>query len=292
MAPMPTTMYLDAPSLIYRAFFSVPKTLTDKQGRPVNAVRGVMDMIATLQTDHHPDEIVACLDADWRPAFRVEAYEGYKSERPDEPEELTPQFDILGEVLDAAGVSRVGSPGFEADDAIATFCHRTDGGNRAVVVTGDRDLICLVRDPHVQLLFTVRGVSELKRFDEAAVEAEYGVRPQQYVEFAMLRGDPSDGLPGVKGVGPKTATTLIQKYGSIEGIYQNLGDLRPKQIEAFEAARDYLEAMRKVVPPVTDVPLEKTESHPPDEHQMITLGERLNIEGPMLRLFEALRSRP
>lgn len=288
---MSTTMYLDAPSLIYRAFFSVPKTITNKAGQPVNAVRGVMDMISRLQTDHHPDAIVACLDADWRPAFRVEAYEGYKSERAEEPEELTPQFALLGEVLDAAGVQRVASPGFEADDAIATFCHDTDGGNRAVVVTGDRDLICLVRDPHVTMLFTLRGVSELKRFDEATVEAEYGVRPQSYVEFAMLRGDPSDGLPGVKGVGPKTATTLMQKYGSIEGIYAHLDELKPKQRGAFDAARDYLEAMRKVVPPVTDVPVERTDPHPPDEHLMITLGEEHNIEGPMMRLFEALRVR-
>lgn len=288
---MPVIMYLDAPSLIYRAFFSVPKTLANRSGQPVNAVRGVMDMIASLKTDHHPDEIVACLDADWRPAFRVEAYEGYKSERADEPEDLTPQFGMLGEVLDAAGVSRVSSPGFEADDAIATLCHNTAGGDRAVVVTGDRDLICLVRDPHVQLFFTVRGVSELKHFDEAAVVEQYGVRPQQYTEFAMLRGDPSDGLPGVKGVGPKTATTLIQKYGSIAGIYEHLDELRPKQAEAFESARDYLVAMRKVVPPVTDVPMEQTPSHPPDEHAMITLGEENNIEGPMMRLFEALRVR-
>lgn len=285
-------MHLDAPSLIYRAFFAVPKSITAPDGRPVNAVRGVMEMIARLKSDHQPDAIVAALDADWRPAFRVEAYEGYKVDRPDEPPELTPQFDILGEVLDAAGVSWVSSPGYEADDAIATLCHRTTGGNRAVVVTGDRDLLCFVRDPHVSLLFTVKGVSELKRFDEAAVVAEYGVRPQQYIEFAMMRGDPSDGLPGVKGIGPKTATTLIQKYGSIAGVYENLHELRPKQQEAFEAARDYLDAMWKVVPPVIDVEMEITEAHPPDEHAMITLGERYNLSGSMMRLFEALRERP
>ena len=291
MAAVTTTMYLDAPSLIYRAFFSVPKTITNDKGQPVNAVRGVMDMISRLKIDHSPDRIVAALDADWRPAFRVEAYAGYKSDRPDEPPELTPQFGLLGEVLDAAGIPRVASPGYEADDAIATLCAAVDGADRAVVVTGDRDLICLVRDPHVSLLFTVRGVSELKRFDEAAVEESYGIRPQSYVEFAMLRGDPSDGLPGVKGVGPKTAVDLMRTYGRIEDIYRHLDELKPRQRAAFEDAKEYLVAMEKVVPPVTDVPLEITEGHPPDEHQMITLGEANNLEGPMLRLFESFKER-
>jgi 5'-3' exonuclease len=291
MTAVTTTMYLDAPSLIYRAFFAVPKTITNAAGQPVNAVRGVMEMIARLKIDHSPDQIVAALDADWRPAFRVEAYAAYKVDRPDEPEELTPQFEILGEVLDVAGIPRVASPGYEADDAIATLCARVDGNDRALVVTGDRDLICLVRDPHVSLLFTVRGVSELKRFDEAAVEEAYGIRPGSYVEFAMLRGDPSDGLPGVKGVGPKTAVALLHRYGSIAAIYDHLADLSPRQRAAFEDARVYLKAMRKVVPPVTDVELEITEARPPNEHQMISFGESNNLESPMLRLFEAFREK-
>lgn len=286
---MASLMYLDAPSLVYRAFFSVPKSITDSDGAPVNAVRGFLDMVARLRSDHHPDEVVAVFDNDWRPAFRVDAYAGYKSERPDEPPELTAQFAMLLEVLDLAGIARAEGEGLEADDVIATYAGRVAGDDRAVLVTGDRDLLCLVRDPHVVLLFPVKGVRELTRFDEAEVLERYGVPPRLYSEFAMLRGDPSDGLPGVPGVGPKTAITLLSEHGDIASIFENLDRLSPRLSAAFTKSRDYLEAMRTVVPPRMDVDIIATEGKEPDEEALLLYAKERNLEGPVTRLLAALR---
>jgi 5'-3' exonuclease len=287
MAAMTTTMLLDTSSLVYRAFFSVPKTITDHQGNPVNAVRGFMDMTARLKVEQSPDEIVAVFDNDWRPQFRVDAYPGFKSERPEEPPELTSQFELLPEVLDAAGVKRAEAKGYEADDVIAALSSKVKGKDRAVVVTGDRDLICLVRDPHVSVLFTLKGVTNLKRFDEATVEESYGIPPSLYSEFAMMRGDPSDGLPGVPGVGPKTAVKLLQQHGSIDTILEHTEEMTPKQRESFEASRDYLAAMRIVVPPVTDLTVEATDPKR-DEAKLLGIAAKRNIEGPARRLLQAL----
>jgi 5'-3' exonuclease len=287
MASMTTTMLLDTSSLVYRAFFSVPKTITDHQGNPVNAVRGFMDMSARLKAEQEPDEIVAVFDNDWRPQFRVDAYPGFKSERPEEPPELTSQFELLPQVLDAAGMRRAEADGYEADDVIAALCAEIKGKDRAVVVTGDRDLICLVRDPHVSVLFTLKGVTNLKRFDEAAVEETYGIPASLYSEFAMMRGDPSDGLPGVPGVGPKTAVKLLQQHGSIDEILEHTDEMTPKQRESFEASRDYLAAMRIVVPPVTDLTVESTDPKR-DEKLLLDIAAKRNIEGPARRLLQAL----
>jgi 5'-3' exonuclease len=287
MTAMTTTMLLDTSSLVYRAFFSVPKTITDHQGNPVNAVRGFMDMTARLKTEQSPDEIVAVFDNDWRPQFRVDAYPGFKSERPEEPPELTSQFELLPDVLDAAGLKRAEADGYEADDVIAALATKVKGKDRAVVVTGDRDLICLVRDPHVSVLFTLKGVTNLKRFDEAEVEESYGIQASLYSEFAMMRGDPSDGLPGVPGVGPKTAVKLLQQHGSIDTILEHTDEMTPKQRESFEASRDYLAAMRIVVPPVTDLTVEATNPKR-DEAKLLKIAAKRNIEGPARRLMQAL----
>lgn len=280
-------LYLDAPSLAYRAFFGVPRTVTDPEGRPVNAIRGYVDMLATILSTRGPARLVSVFDKDWRPAFRVEAYAGFKKERPEEPPELTWQFGLLTEVLDALGLMRVESPGLEADDAIATLVDGVDGSDRAFVVTGDRDLLCLVRDPHVRLLFTVKGVRELKEFDEAEVERTYGVHPRSYIEFAMMRGDPSDGLPGVPGIGPKTAVKLLSDYGSLEGVTNNLDKLSPRLAAAFESSKDYLEAMRVVVPPVRDAPIESTSEKEPDAGVLERLAREHNLDGPLKRFHQA-----
>ncbi|MGH2752831.1 MAG: 5'-3' exonuclease [Actinomycetota bacterium] len=284
---MSVTMLLDASSLVYRAFFSVPKTITDHSGNPVNAVRGFMDMSARLKIERGPDEVIAVFDADWRPAFRVAAYPGFKADRPEEPPELTTQFDLLPAVLDAAGMPRAEASGYEADDVIATLCATVSGDDRALVVTGDRDLICLVRDPHVGILFTLKGVTNLKLFDEAAVEETYGLPPSRYSEFAMLRGDPSDGLPGVPGVGPKTAVKLLREYGSIDEVIAHSEDLTPRLRQAFDSSREYLAAMRTVVPPVTDLKVESTVMTR-DEERLLRLAAQHNIEGPARRLLQAL----
>ncbi len=281
-------MYLDTSSLMYRAFFSVPNTIKDESGQPVNAVRGFLDMTSRLKSEQGPDEIVAVFDNDWRPKFRVDAYPGYKAERNDEPEDLTPQFEMLIEVLDLAGIQRAEAQGYEADDVIAAYATRVTDGGRASIVTGDRDLLCLVRDPHVQVLFTVKGVGVLKKFDEATVNENYGVAPSLYCEFAMMRGDSSDGLPGVKGVGPKTALKLLGDFGSIEGIYAHLDELTPRMQTAFTEARDYLKAMEEVVPPKTDMEIEATSQHDPDVDALRNFAAKHNLDGPVERMLETL----
>lgn len=289
---MTAALLLDTSSLAYRAYFAVPSSVTGPHGRPVNAVRGVLDMTARLLVDRRPDSIIHCLDADWRPAPRVAAYDGYKSARPQEPAELSWQFDVLEEVLDAFGLPRVRAPGWEADDAIATLCVRARPGDRVDVVTGDRDLLQLVRDarvgaPAVRVLFTVKGVRDLQEFDEAAVERKYGVPPARYVDFATLRGDPSDGLPGVIGVGDKTARDLVRRYDSVEAMLADGSGHSPRLGENLRAATDYLAAMRQVVPVRTDVALERSDGTR-DDTRLEALASEHGIEGPVRRLRDAL----
>jgi 5'-3' exonuclease len=246
-------------------------------------------MVSYLLVKRRPSQTVAVFDADWRPAFRVAAYAGYKADRPEDPPELPPQFDILAEVLDAAGLARAESEGLEADDAIATLVEDVPAGERAVVVTGDRDLLGLVRDPEVGLLFTVKGTRVLKEFDEASVESDYGIPPRLYGDFATLRGDPSDGLPGVSGIGPKRAAALLSQYGSIEGILEHLDELPARQAEAFALAQDYLNTMKTVVPMVRDAPIEMTAAHAPDDAALQELATVYNLGSSPLRLAQALR---
>jgi 5'-3' exonuclease len=281
-------LFLDGPSLVFRAFFGMPKSVTDSQGRPVNAVRGFMEMITRLLTDRRPAEIVAVFGID-RPDFRVAEYPEYKAHRPDDPSELPHQFALIGEVLDAAGLRRAEALGYEADDAIATLCASKPARERYMIVTGDRDLLCLVRDPDIGVLFTVKGVSDLQRYDEAAVAGKYGVPPALYQEFAMLRGDPSDGLPGVAGIGPVRAAALLAQYGTIDSILEHIDDLPKRQSVAFHAARDYLSQVRSVVSLRTDAPVEMTERHEPHEDAIKGLADRHNLGGAATRLVDALK---
>lgn len=285
---MADTYIIDAPSLVYRAFFSYPKTVTDGRGNPVNAVRGFMEMITHLIVDRRPDHLVNVFDSNFRPDFRVAAYAGYKAQRPEDPPELPRQFHVIAEVLDAAGMVRAESDGLEADDAIATLV-KTSKRFPITVVTGDRDLLALVRDPDVKALFPLKGLKEVTEFAEKDVEEKYKVPPSLYAEFATLRGDSSDGLPGVQGIGPKRAALLLTEYGSIEGILQNLDKLPPKQAVAFETARDYLEAMKTVVTLVSDAPITSTDPRPPDEELMKELTEVHNLGSSTTRLLQALK---
>jgi 5'-3' exonuclease len=282
-------LYLDAPSLVYRAFFALPKTLTDPHGRSVNAVRGFMEMVTRLLTDRRGRDLIAVFDAEWRPAWRVEIYEGYKAERPEDPPELPGQFDVLAEVLDAAGIARADAAGYEADDALATLVARKPHAEKAAIVTGDRDLIALIRDPDVRLLYPVRAVREMEELDEARARAKYGVPPSRYQDFAILRGDPSDGLPGVAGIGPVRAAQLLERFGSIDAILDHLDELPPSQAKALEGARSYVDAMKKVVPMVDDVDLQMTEPHAPDEARLRALAEEHGLGGSAGRLLNALR---
>jgi 5'-3' exonuclease len=287
---MTSRLLVDGPSLIYRAFFAVPKTITDPHGQPVNAVRGFIDMIGQLIGDHHPDEVIAVIDADWRPAFRVAAYPGFKANRPEEPEELTPQLGLIDQALDAAGIARAEAAGLEADDVIATLSHSTSGEDRDAIVTGDRDLLSLVRDPNVRLLFTVKGVRELKVFDEEEVRRSYGIPPQAYSDFATLRGDPSDELPGVRGIGPKIAADLLARFGSLDNLMSNL-EMVPAQLRGrLSASADYLEAMKIVVPLVTDADVVVSRPHPPEREKLAVLAKERNLTGAISRLLAAIEA--
>src|SRR6188472_280339 len=201
-------MLLDAASLYFRAFYGVPTSVTTPDGRPINAVRGFLDMTARLLTTHRPNRLVACWDDDWRPAFRVEALPSYKAHRvaveggEEVPDELSPQVPILVAVLAAVGLDRVGAPGYEADDVIGTLATRARGP--VDIVTGDRDLFQLVDDARgIRVLYPRKGVGDCDLVDGELIRTKYGVRPDQYADFAALRGDASDGLPGVKGIGEK-----------------------------------------------------------------------------------------
>lgn len=287
---MSRTLLLDTSSLVYRAFFALPPTISDPAGTPVNAVHGYLDMTASLIRDRAPDLLVHCLDDDWRPAPRVAAYAGYKAERLPDPEALPGQFDVLDEVLDALGMTRSRVVGWEADDVIGTRC--ATGSGSIDVVTGDRDLLQLVRDGDdpVRVLFTVKGVKELAVFDAAAVERKYGVPADRYVDFAILRGDPSDGLPGVKGVGEKTARDLLRRHGSLDGVLAAAGTLTPSLAGRLRDAAGYLEAMRRVVPVRLDAEL-TDERADRDDDLVDALAARHGLVGPLRRLREALDAR-
>jgi 5'-3' exonuclease len=280
-------LLLDTSSLTYRAFFALPESITAPAGHPINAVRGYLDMTARLITDLGPDEVLHVFDDDWRPAPRVAAYEGYKSTRNEDPPALPPQFDILRTVLDALGQTVVIAPDWEADDAIGTLCAELPDGDRVDIVTGDRDLIQLVRDGAVRVLFTLRGVSQLAEYDEAGVQEKYGIPPSRYADFATLRGDPSDGLPGVKGVGEKTAATLVRTYASLDDLVADADSHPPRLRASLRGAADYLAAMRDVVPVRTNVRL-VTESGTRDDAKLDALAEEHNLDGPIKRMREAL----
>jgi 5'-3' exonuclease len=290
-------LLLDTSSLMFRAFFALPRTLVDGQGQPINALHGYLDMTARLLGSQKPDAAVHVYDHDWRPAARVAAYPGYKAERPPDPEGLPEQFAILRELLDACGLPQAEAPGWEADDAIAALCAEAAAGSRVDIVTGDRDLIQLVTAgdaapegdaaPSVRVLFTVRGVSELATFDEAAVLEKYGVPPRRYADFAMLRGDPSDGLPGVAGIGEKTARTLVQRYPSVDALLADLDAQSPRLARSLDAARPYLAAMRQVVPVRRDVAV-RVFAEERDDARLDDLAARYNLKGPIRRLREAL----
>jgi 5'-3' exonuclease len=291
-------LLLDASSLAYRAFFAIPTSVTDERGRPVNALHGYLDMTARLIAARQPEAAVHVYDDDWKPAPRVAVFAGYKAARPPDPEGLPEQLDLLRRLLDALGLPQADAPGWEAEDAIGAIAAAAGNSDRIDIVTGDRDLIQLVRDPVVRVLFIVKGVSELRVLDGRGVRERFGVPADRYAEFAMLRGDPSDGLPGVRGVGEKTARALIEAYPSIEAMLEDAERERPqrrpvKGSPALRAklrdAHDYLRAMRLVVPIRTDVPV-RTWQKEPDPDLVERLGDRYRLSGPIGRLLSALRA--
>jgi 5'-3' exonuclease len=295
-------MLLDTASLYFRAFFGVPETVQAPDGTPVNAVRGLLDMITRLVRARHPARLIACWDADWRPAFRVAVVPSYKAHRlaadgtsEEVPPALAAQVPLIEEMLHASGLAVAGQPGFEADDVIGTLAARSP--EPVEVVTGDRDLFQLVDDARgIRVIYTVRGLLNLDVIDEAAVRSKYDIPGRAYADFAALRGDPSDGLPGVPGVGEKTAAALIRAFGSIEGIAAALdaghGGFPRGSREKLERARDYLDIALSVVRVRDDAPLPpvdgKLPAVPPDAARLKDLGERWGLGSSLSRFAAAV----
>jgi 5'-3' exonuclease len=290
VTPRPSRLLLDSPSLVYRAFFAVPRSITDPNGQAVNAVRGYLDMLSRLLLDHRPGGVLNVLDADWRPQWRVDAWPGYKATRQADPPELPAQFPVLRAVLEAAGLPVAEAPGTEADDVLGTIALGAGDDERLAIVTGDRDLLQLVRDPVVWVLFPVKGTSQMIRFDEAEVAARHGVPARRYADYAILRGDPSDGLPGLPGVGTKTAAKLVTEFGSLDELLAAGDKLPPRVAAALDANEAYLAAMRKVVPLPRDVAWTATQAHPPDRDALAALAQRHAIDGPVERLVAAMEA--
>ncbi|HEV7467253.1 MAG TPA: 5'-3' exonuclease H3TH domain-containing protein [Candidatus Dormibacteraeota bacterium] len=290
MSPAAPRLLVDTSSLLYRAFFALPRTIRDPQGQSVNAVRGYLDMSSLVITDRRPGSVVHVLDDDWRPAPRVAAHAGYKSARAEDPPELAGQQDLLLEVLAAAGCQVAWAAGWEADDAIATLAEAATAERPDEVLTGDRDLLQVVRDPAVRVLYTKQGVTRLAVFDDAAVLAAYGVPARLYAELAMLRGDPSDGLPGVAGIGTKGAARLLTEHGSLDALLGATATLTPRLRAALEGAAEYLAAMREVVPVRRELACEVTVAGTPDPERLRQLGERHAIASPVTRMLAALQT--
>lgn len=282
-------MLIDYSSLLFRTFHTIPATV------PMNAVYGFLNMLARLLVDRRPDRLAVAVDDDWRPDFRVEAIPSYKAHRvsdSDEPDPIEPQEALGREVLRALGIAVVGAAGFEAEDVIATLAARAH--ERVDVVSGDRDLFALVRDPDVRVLYPLTGVTKLLEVDEAEIRRRYGIPGRAYGDFALLRGDPSDGLPGVPGIGEKTAAKLIAEHGSLAAVLASK-TLAPTIARRLAAARDYLAAARRVVLPVATIPLPAVDlavpDRPADPATLARLAAEHQLATPVKRVEDALTAR-
>lgn len=302
----------------FRSFFGVPSSITAPDGRPVNALRGFLDAVATIITREQPTRLVVCRDDDWRPQWRVDLMPSYKAHRVEEvqpegpdveevPDDLTAQVDMIMEILDAFGIATAGAADYEADDVLGTLASR-ERKDPVVVVSGDRDLLQLVRDDPVQVrvLYLGRGLAKAIKWGPAEVAEQYGVPIDRagpaYAELALLRGDPSDGLPGVPGVGEKTAATLLAQHGSLEGILAAAHDPKSSMPKAYRkkllAATDYIGAAGPVVKVAIDADVNF--STPSDvlplaaEHprKVAKLAEQYGVTSSISRLQKALDALP
>jgi 5'-3' exonuclease len=299
-------MLLDTASLYFRAYYGVPDSVTAPDGTPVNAVRGLLDFISRLVEDYRPTHLACCWDNDWRPQWRVDLIPSYKAHRveyvvanaPDVeevPDPLEAQVPVIVDVLDAFGIAIVGADGYEADDVIGTLA--TGAGVPVEIVTGDRDLFQLVDDgAEVRVLYTARGVGRHERVTEAVIREKYGVEAHQYADFATLRGDSSDGLPGVAGVGEKTAATLLGRFGSVAALREAAldpdADLAPGPRRKILDAADYLAVAPTVVAVARDIDLGNPDLRlpptPDDPESLKELAERWGLSSPIARLVETL----
>jgi 5'-3' exonuclease len=317
----PPVLLLDGASMWFRSYFGVPSSITAPDGRPVNAVRGFLDSVATLIAQHRPTRLVVCLDLDWRPQFRVDLIPSYKAHRVAEasspvgedededveeiPDDLSPQVDVIMEVLEAYGIATAGAEGFEADDVLGTLA-AIERRDPVVVVSGDRDLLQLVGDDpvEVRVLYIGQGLKKAMLFGPAEVADRYGVPVERagdaYAELALLRGDPSDGLPGVPGIGEKTASRMLTQYGSLENILSAAHDPKSALPRAFRvkilAATDYIAAAKPVVRVARDAPVrlftadDRLPMRVAEPDRVAGLAERNGLGSSIGRLQKALDS--
>jgi 5'-3' exonuclease len=291
-------LLFDTASLYFRAFHGLPTSLRSPSGHPVNAVRGLLDFLARFITEYSPTQVACCWDVAWRPAWRVQLVGSYKAHRLDSgdveqvPEELAAQVPLITETLATLGLAVLGAADHEADDVIGTLAatHR-----HCDVVTGDRDLFQVVDDDRsVRVLYLGRGVSKHERVDAAWVRQRYGISPSQYIDFAVLRGDPSDGLPGIAGIGEKTAAALLTDHRDLSGILSaaEAGVLSPRLTKSLTGSLDYLAAARPVVAVATDLALPGADltlwNTPPDPARFAQLSEELGLGRSAERITQAL----
>ena len=311
-------LLLDGASMWFRSYFGVPASITGPDGRPVNAVRGFLDSVATLITRERPGRLVVCLDLDWRPGWRVDLIPSYKAHRvsaevdeldstaadlEEVPDDLSPQVEMILEILDAYGIATAGAEGYEADDVLGTLA-AAERLDPVVVVSGDRDLLQLVADDpvSVRVLYLGRGLANATMFGPAEVAERYGVpvdrAGEAYAELALLRGDPSDGLPGVPGIGEKTAATLLMQCGSLAAILEAAHDPKSALAKGIRAkllaAGDYIEAAGPVVRVARDAPVglytagDRLPLSPADPKRVAELAAAYGVGSSVARLQKAL----
>lgn len=273
-------MLLDSASLWYRAYFGMPDTLLSPKGEPINAIRGFLDMSARLINIYKPNRLVACLEGDWRPSWRVDLFPGYKANRVDEegeeeePDTLSPQIPILLDLLEAFGIATFGVDDYEADDVIATLSKKEVGPIR--IVTGDRDLFQLVDDKKdVKVVYLAKGLTNHDLVDLSWISKKYEIPGDRYALFAMIRGDASDGLPGLKGIGEKGAALLANNFKDLDSILvaaeNNDERLKPALIKRIIESQEYAAIAPTLVNCALDVPV------PTIDHQLMTNKIKLEL---------------
>lgn len=294
-------LLVDAPGLWYRSFYGLPSSLRGPDGTQINAVRGFIDGLTTLIRNHHATGLACAIDTNWRPAWRVALLPTYKTHRlaetggEEEPEALPHQVTIITDLLTAWGIPVIGAPDYEADDVLATLAATTPGP--IGIATGDRDLFQLIDDTNnVRVIYLGKGIAKAEAMNDAALHARHGIHANQYVDFAVLRGDPSDGLPGVKGIGDKTAATLITTHGDLTSARTAATDpntkMAPRVRTALLDSADYLDNATKVVRTATDVPLPAIDTRlrpePADPTTVDKLTQTYGLTNNIKRLREAL----
>jgi len=305
--PSPRNLYFDTATLYYRAFFAVPESITAPDGTPSGAVRGFLDMVSAIAKQFTPNQVVFAWDDDWRPQWRVDLIPSYKLHRVDEetsdqpdaafeviPDALSPQINAISLILDAIGLPRIGQIGHEADDILGALVNKAN--EPCDVVTGDRDLFQLVDDrANVRVISITKGVKNLEVVDDSYLSNRYGVTGAQYADFSMLRGDPSDGLPGVKGIGEKTAAKLITEHGDVDGLIaaakSELAPLAPAVRRNLLDSQAYMKAAGKVVRVKTTARVPRSLERPHqvgDSQSLLELTEAWGIDRQVKRLLKTL----